>query len=123
MLSSLTPLLRHSSACGASALAVAVQHYQALNSISSCLQGSLSGQQQTCSVSTGSSTQPSQAPSFSEQPANLRAVFLGPPGVGKGTYASRIAKHLGVAHIATGDLIREEIKAQTSTGQQVTGGI
>ncbi|XXG87307.1 hypothetical protein AAC387_Pa11g2024 [Persea americana] len=36
-------------------------------------------------------------------------VFLGSPGVGKGTYASRLSHLLGVPHIATGDLIREEL--------------
>lgn len=51
--------------------------------------------------------------------ANIRWVFLGPPGVGKGTYASRVSKHLGVAHIATGDLIRDEIKAGSAVGKQV----
>ncbi|KAF5829070.1 adenylate kinase [Dunaliella salina] len=49
----------------------------------------------------------------------LRAVFLGPPGVGKGTYASRIASHFGLPHIATGDLIREEIKTKTDMGLQI----
>jgi len=49
----------------------------------------------------------------------VKWVFLGPPGVGKGTYASRMANLLGVAHIATGDLIREEIKAATVTGVEM----
>ncbi|NIO22870.1 MAG: AAA family ATPase, partial [Candidatus Aenigmarchaeota archaeon] len=33
----------------------------------------------------------------------MRIVFLGAPGVGKGTYASRISVILGIPHIATGD--------------------
>ena len=49
----------------------------------------------------------------------IQWVFLGAPGVGKGTYASRAAKHFNVAHIATGDLIREEIKAGSELGKQV----
>jgi adenylate kinase len=52
-----------------------------------------------------------------------RWVFLGPPGVGKGTYASRIAKQLGLAHIATGDLIRQEIKTKTPMGLQVSAHV
>jgi adenylate kinase len=36
-------------------------------------------------------------------------VFLGCPGVGKGTYASRLSQLLGVPHIATGDLVRDEL--------------
>ncbi|KXZ41967.1 hypothetical protein GPECTOR_233g540 [Gonium pectorale] len=46
-------------------------------------------------------------------------VFLGPPGVGKGTYASRVAKTFGVPHIATGDLIRAEIGAGSEMGAQM----
>jgi len=49
----------------------------------------------------------------------VRWVFLGPPGVGKGTYASRVAKAMNVPHIAAGDLVRAEIKSGTALGQQV----
>ena len=48
-----------------------------------------------------------------------KIVFLGPPGVGKGTYAKRIAKWLNVPHIAVGDLLREEMKLQTEVGKEV----
>ncbi|GLC40765.1 hypothetical protein PLESTB_000024900 [Pleodorina starrii] len=50
---------------------------------------------------------------------SINWVFLGPPGVGKGTYASRVAKAFGVPHIATGDLIRAEIKSGSSLGEQM----
>nr|CAD1835263.1 unnamed protein product [Ananas comosus var. bracteatus] len=40
---------------------------------------------------------------------SVQWVFLGCPGVGKGTYASRLSQLLGVPHIATGDLVREEL--------------
>ncbi|KAI4300216.1 hypothetical protein L6164_033615 [Bauhinia variegata] len=40
---------------------------------------------------------------------NVQWVFLGCPGVGKGTYASRLCNLVGVPHIATGDLVREEL--------------
>ena len=46
-------------------------------------------------------------------------IMLGPPGVGKGTYSSRVAKLLGISHISAGDLVRDEIKNQTECGQQV----
>ncbi|KAH0461258.1 hypothetical protein IEQ34_008833 [Dendrobium chrysotoxum] len=42
---------------------------------------------------------------------NVQWVFLGCPGVGKGTYASRLSQFLGVPHIATGDLVREELSS------------
>ncbi|KAE8717974.1 putative adenylate kinase 6 [Hibiscus syriacus] len=40
---------------------------------------------------------------------NVQWVFLGCPGVGKGTYASRLSNLLGVPHISTGDLVRDEL--------------
>ncbi|XP_057981841.1 adenylate kinase 1, chloroplastic-like [Malania oleifera] len=42
---------------------------------------------------------------------SVQWVFLGCPGVGKGTYAGRLSKLLGVPHIATGDLVREELSS------------
>lgn len=42
-------------------------------------------------------------------------IFLGCPGVGKGTYASRLAKFLGIPHIATGDLVRHELSLDTES--------
>ncbi|MCX8170774.1 MAG: adenylate kinase [Candidatus Bathyarchaeota archaeon] len=49
----------------------------------------------------------------------MRIVMLGPPGSGKGTYASRLTAILGVPHISTGDMVREEIKAQTEIGRRI----
>lgn len=46
-------------------------------------------------------------------------MFLGAPGVGKGTYASRIAPALGIPTISTGELVRDEIKAGSALGDQV----
>lgn len=51
---------------------------------------------------------------------NFQWVFLGCPGVGKGTFASRLCKVLGVPHIATGDLLREELASGSSLSKQVT---
>lgn len=47
----------------------------------------------------------------------MRMIIFGPPGSGKGTYASRLVGILGVPHISTGDLVREEIKMQTEVGR------
>ena len=53
------------------------------------------------------------------QGGHLNWVFLGAPGVGKGTYASRVAKLMGVPHVSCGDLVRDEIKAATPLAKQV----
>ncbi len=53
----------------------------------------------------------------------MKAIFLGPPGVGKGTYASRISPQLGIAHISTGDLLRAEMKKNTELGRKAKGFI
>ena len=46
----------------------------------------------------------------------MKIVFLGPPGSGKGTTASRVAPKLGIPHISTGDLLRENIFQRTPIG-------
>jgi hypothetical protein len=53
------------------------------------------------------------------KPPRIQWVFLGPPGVGKGTYSTRVAVALGVAHIAAGDLVRFEMKTGSALGNQV----
>ncbi|MCD6522913.1 MAG: adenylate kinase [Candidatus Diapherotrites archaeon] len=45
-----------------------------------------------------------------------RVIFLGPPGAGKGTYASRIMERLNIPQISTGDLLREAIRNRTEIG-------
>lgn len=45
-------------------------------------------------------------------------VLLGPPGAGKGTQAKIISEKLGLAHISSGDIFRENIKNQTELGKQ-----
>lgn len=48
-------------------------------------------------------------------------VLLGAPGAGKGTQAGTLAKALGVAHVASGDLFRDNIKRGTELGRQAQG--
>ena len=48
----------------------------------------------------------------------MRVVFLGAPGVGKGTQADRIAAQYQVAKISTGDLLREAVRSQTTLGRE-----
>jgi adenylate kinase len=49
----------------------------------------------------------------------LKAIMLGAPGAGKGTYASRLKEKLGVETIATGDIFRELIKENSELSKKV----
>lgn len=46
----------------------------------------------------------------------MRLIIFGSPGVGKGTQAKIISEKLNIAHISTGDLLREAIVNQTENG-------
>ncbi len=48
----------------------------------------------------------------------MKKIFLGAPGSGKGTAASRIAPKRNIPHISTGDLFRENIKKETLIGAE-----
>ena len=48
----------------------------------------------------------------------VKLLLIGPPGSGMGTQGERLAQHFGIEHIAAGDLLRAEVKAQTPLGQQ-----
>ncbi|MFY9716420.1 MAG: adenylate kinase [Thermoplasmata archaeon] len=45
-----------------------------------------------------------------------RIVFLGPPGVGKGTQATRLSREIAIPHLSTGDLLRSAVAARTPLG-------
>lgn len=51
--------------------------------------------------------------------STMRIVLLGPPGIGKGSYAKELSKRLDIPHISTGDIFREEIKKETELGKKV----
>ena len=48
----------------------------------------------------------------------MRIILMGPPGVGKGTQATRICQHFNIAHISTGDMLRDNVARQTPLGLQ-----
>jgi adenylate kinase len=50
----------------------------------------------------------------------VKVLLIGPPGSGKGTQGTRLAEQLGVEHIATGDLLRAEVAAQSEIGREVS---
>ena len=49
----------------------------------------------------------------------MQLIIFGPPGSGKGTYASRLGLRLGIASVSTGDLFREAIRQGTDLGRRV----
>ena len=49
----------------------------------------------------------------------MRLVFIGPPSVGKGTYAKILSKKYNIPHISTGDIFREEIAKGSELGLRV----
>jgi adenylate kinase len=48
----------------------------------------------------------------------MRLLMIASPGAGKGTQAARISEHFGIEHIASGDLLREDVAAGTELGQR-----
>jgi adenylate kinase len=51
----------------------------------------------------------------------MKLLIFGPPGSGKGTYASRLQTRLGAQVIATGDIMREIMKEDSPLGSKVKG--
>jgi len=49
----------------------------------------------------------------------MKLVIFGPPGSGKGTYASRLKSKLNIATISTGDIFREAVKDDTELGKKI----
>jgi len=49
----------------------------------------------------------------------MRLILLGPPGVGKGTQAARLAARYGVPHVSTGDMFRRAVAEQSALGRRV----
>jgi adenylate kinase len=48
----------------------------------------------------------------------LNLILFGPPGAGKGTQAERLRKDFDLPYIATGDMLRENVKEKTELGKQ-----
>lgn len=51
----------------------------------------------------------------------MRVVFLGAPGVGKGTQAEKIVSQYQIAKISTGDLLRAAVRNRTPLGVEAKG--
>ena len=49
----------------------------------------------------------------------MNILFLGAPGCGKGTQSKIIIKKYNIPQISTGDLLRSEIKSESSLGNEI----
>ena len=58
-----------------------------------------------------------EAKASSDQAAVGELIFMGPPGVGKGTQAKRLAEKNGWVQLSTGDLFRDHLKRSSPLGE------
>lgn len=70
-------------------------------------------------ISCSSPEDKPMAQAAAEKPARMQLIIIGGPGAGKGTQATRIKEHYGIAHISTGDMLRSEVAAGTELGKKV----
>ena len=49
---------------------------------------------------------------------SLRLLFIGPPGVGKGTQAKFLVERFNIPQISTGDILRENVRHKTELGNE-----
>ncbi len=45
-------------------------------------------------------------------------ILFGPPGSGKGTQSKKLAEKYSLKHVSTGDILRSEVKQQTTLGKK-----
>ncbi len=53
----------------------------------------------------------------------MQLVFVGPPGVGKGTQSEWLSSFLAIPHLSTGDMLRASVEQKTDIGKSAQGFI
>jgi adenylate kinase len=51
----------------------------------------------------------------------MRLLMVGPPGSGKGTHGTRLAKDLAIEHVSSGDVLRAEVAGGSPLGREIGG--
>ncbi|WP_455274912.1 adenylate kinase [Rhizobium herbae] len=49
----------------------------------------------------------------------MRIIMLGPPGAGKGTQSTTLARRLQIPQLSTGEMLRAAVQGQTPIGQSI----
>src|SRR6201999_4664744 len=49
----------------------------------------------------------------------MRLLLIGAPGAGKGTQAENLSTRFNIAHISSGDLLRQHVREETTLGQRI----
>ncbi|XP_037286264.2 adenylate kinase 2 [Rhipicephalus microplus] len=65
----------------------------------------------------------SYVPNENRHRTGINVVLLGPPGCGKGTQSPKIKEEYCVCHLATGDLLRNEISSGSDLGKKLKSTI
>ena len=53
----------------------------------------------------------------------MRLILLGAPGAGKGTQGVRLAAHYRVAHVSSGDILRQHVAEGTELGKKIAASV
>jgi len=53
----------------------------------------------------------------------MKIIFFGPPGSGKGTYATILSDKMKIPHISTGDMFRDAMAKGTPLGKRIKDGM
>lgn len=53
----------------------------------------------------------------------MRLILLGAPGAGKGTQGVRLADHYRVAHVSSGDILRQHVAEGTEIGRKIAASV
>lgn len=71
-----------------------------------------------CMVSVLLNSEASAVNYLDKESQPVAIILMGPPGAGKGTHAGPLSAYLGIPHISTGDLFRENIRKETPIGKK-----